>query len=167
MYNFPLMKEFDLDSLLQSPEFLVRCHAFLDEIGELVSPKYPELEFEAVDLTEARISGLNVAIDYILRTFKVGITRESFIKQTRMQASREDRLSAERNLAIVNVFSRGREDFFINRVRQAAGEVRIVARRYQAETVIEEIALDEFPVVAHFLFSFCPPGMIIPAEDLL
>lgn len=161
------MRELEAEALFPPSELLVRCHAFLDEIGLSVSPKYPGLEFELTDLTEARIGGLGAAIESISTTTPGRPMRESLIRQVRHMANREDRLSAVRYLAIVNISGNRNGGYSVAGLKRAAGEVEEIAMRYQARKVMWKIGLDESPTIAHFLFAFIFQGETICLEDLL
>lgn len=156
--------EFTISTILEPADFEVRCQKFLDEVKELWRTKYPQLGIDTLNVTEHRIKGLPGTLNYIS-----GIPASSlrkFMADRVVEASdREDRLSARRCVVAVNI--KGEEAGLAQDVCLATEDIKHTAVEFGAEVVIEEVALDEFPLFAYLMLSFYSAGEEIPREDLI
>lgn len=156
--------EFTISAILEPADFEVRCQKFLDEVKELWRTKYPQLGIDTLNVTEHRIKGLPGTLNYISGISDSSL-REFMIERVRRASDREDGLSTRRYVVAVNI--KGEETRFTEDVLLATEEVRCIAGKFEAEVVIEEVALDEFPLFTHLVLSFYSAGEEIPSEDLI
>lgn len=149
-----MSREFNRD-VVETPEFELRCNAFVAEVDSTVAPKYPTLHIIATNETLKDITGLKETIQH-WQALPAEYS-ERFIRASRRIANKSDRASAFFNQATVDIAdtkapkSKERKKL----IQRAVKEVRKIASEYGADDdAYEAIDLKGPYPIAHLGYFF-------------